>query len=553
MPPLKVEIHASEANADAPVAASAKATASTEELEVDYDHDITRLYEAITNEDWDAAIAAVASAATEARTWVVRHHPDGTIMWRFLPLHSACARQPPAALVSALLDAYRPAAATCDDQGLYPLHYAAGNQASSAVVKTLLLNHPAATAAADPTGLLPLHYLAKWGPADKLCLDILLLTNQDAVLERTEEGETPLQLALEGEYDEEMREAVITTLRALSGETADDEDEEEVELGSLVGAPTDEYHPNEDDSTPPPPPSATMDSFDDSTYRRYKKLERDAMSITTETSHVSKVKAVPFAVKTPRSSNLDDLKQIYVLEKEIAVLKDERETIATAHIQEVATEKASLRGEVLHLQEQMDDLAAAHRQELADEKAALKGEILQLQEQIADLTVANDELTREQSNKDEFLRYIEGRLAEKDYEMRQAQKTAVEVTAELAEIKTEHAALRTISDANAPRFATLESSARTLLAEHDKIAAALAKRDALFKAATQRRQKKMQELINMEVELTKEAVADAREGDGSYLDGAIERQLEELSTVRTTVEEAIAGVVPEEAAGEEEI
>ena len=46
--------------------------------------------------------------------------------------------------------------------------------------------------------------------------------------------------------------------------------------------------------------------------------------------------------------------------------------------------------------------------------------------------------------------------------------------------------------------------------------------------------------------MTKEAVADAREGDGSYLDGAIERQLEELSTVRTTVEEAIAGVVPEE-------
>ena len=544
MPPLKVEIHASEANADAPVAASAKATATTEELEVDYDHDITRLYEAITNEDWDAAIAAVASHPLEARTWVVRHHPDGTIMWRFLPLHSACARQPPAALVSALLDAYRPAAATCDDQGLYPLHYAAGNQASSAVVKTLLLHHPAATSAADPTGLLPLHYLAKWGPADRLCLDILLLTNQDAVLERTAEGETPLQLALEGEYDEEMREAVLTTLRALSGETADDDEEEEVELGSLVGAPTDEYQPNEDsDSIPPPPPSATMESLDDSTYRRYKKLERDAMSIATETSHVSKAKAVPsaaaapvpVAVRTPRSSNLDDLKQIYVLEKEIAVLKDERETIAAAH------------------QEQMDDLAAVHRQELADEKAALKGQILQLQEQIAALTGANDELTRDQSNKDEFLRYIEGRLAEKDYEMRQAQKTAAEVAAELAEIRTEHAALRTVADANAPRFATLQSSARALLAEHDRIAAALAKRDALFKAATQRRQKKMQELINMEVELTKEAVADARKGDGSYLDGAIERQLEELSTVRTTVEEAIAGVVPEVAAGEEEI
>ena len=64
----------------------------------------------------------------------------------------------------------------------------------------------------------------------------------------------------------------------------------------------------------------------------------------------------------------------------------------------------------------------------------------------------------------------------------------------------------------------------------------------------------MQELINMEVELTKEAVADEREGDGSHLNGAIERQAEEMALVRTTVEEAMAGVVvPAAKAAEEEI
>jgi len=64
----------------------------------------------------------------------------------------------------------------------------------------------------------------------------------------------------------------------------------------------------------------------------------------------------------------------------------------------------------------------------------------------------------------------------------------------------------------------------------------------------------MQELINMEVELTKEAVADEREGDGSYLNGAIKRQAEEMALVRTTVEEAMAGVVvPDAKATEEEI
>jgi len=511
MPPLKVDVQVSEGPA-APVATHAKAppaSASAAELEVDYDHDITRLYEAITNEDWDAAIGAVRSAPSEARTWVVRHHPDGTIMWRFLPLHSACARQPPVALVTALLEAYRPAAGTCDDQGLFPLHYAAGNQASSAVVKTLLLNHPDATSEADPTGMLPLHYLAKWGPSDKLCLDILLLTNQKAVLEKTEDGETPLELALEGDYDEELRDAVVTTLRALSGETA-----KEVEV---------EEEAAEDVSEVASDVKSMKDSVDDPTVRKALSLEREARSIGSESKAVAPRAAAAPAVET--TSLLADLQKIHSREREIATLKDERKAAA-----------------------------AAHEQHLATERAALQAEILLLQEEVAKLTATNDDLTTERSNKDEFLRYIEGRLAEKDYEMLNVQKVSDALAAENADLKTRYAALKATSDANDVRFTTLQQSTSTLLAEHGKIAAAVAKRDALFKAATQRRQKKMQELINMEVELTKEAVADEREGDGSYLNGAIKRQAEEMALVRTTVEEAMAGVVvPDAKATEEEI
>ena len=75
----------------------------------------------------------------QAATWVVRHYEpdeeDGEdeeleIMWRFLPLHSACARQPPASVVTALLCAYPDGAKCQDDQGMYALHYACGNQAS---------------------------------------------------------------------------------------------------------------------------------------------------------------------------------------------------------------------------------------------------------------------------------------------------------------------------------------------------------------------------------------------------------------------------------------
>ena len=89
--------------------------------EVDYDKDITHLYESITNEDWDSALEAVALNPLEARTWVVRYNEEnggGGVMWRFLPIHSACARQPPSQVLSVLLDAFAEGVSLEDDQGM---------------------------------------------------------------------------------------------------------------------------------------------------------------------------------------------------------------------------------------------------------------------------------------------------------------------------------------------------------------------------------------------------------------------------------------------------
>lgn len=90
-------------------------------LEVDYDKDITHLYESITNEDWDSALEAVAFNPLEARTWVVRYNEEeagGGVLWRFLPIHSACARQPPARVLRALLETYSEGVSSEDDQGM---------------------------------------------------------------------------------------------------------------------------------------------------------------------------------------------------------------------------------------------------------------------------------------------------------------------------------------------------------------------------------------------------------------------------------------------------
>jgi hypothetical protein len=89
-------------------------------LEVDYDKNLTDLYQAITDQKWDYAAQVCKTYPVQAATWVVRHYEDDDeIMWRFLPIHSACARQPPAFLIQALLKAYPDGAKCIDDQGTF--------------------------------------------------------------------------------------------------------------------------------------------------------------------------------------------------------------------------------------------------------------------------------------------------------------------------------------------------------------------------------------------------------------------------------------------------
>jgi len=493
MPPLKVEVFAQD-DAAAPVILSAKSRAATE-LEVDYDKDITRLYEAITSEDWDSAVDAVKVNPKEARTWVVRHHEDGSIMWRFLPLHSACARQPPAELVEALLGAYRPAASACDDQGLYPLHYACGNQASSDVIRKLVLTHPGAASHADPAGMLPLHYLAKWGPADKLSLDILLLVNKDVVTAKTEEGKTALDLASEGEYDD--KDSVVLTLKSLAGggdetenrEKAVEEEEQWTNfteyLKSLAGEEVTEKAVAEAMEVVNSPKSARKEAEEEEEEDDEEEEEEEYAAV----SH-----SLP--------SELDAINQ---LKYEIAALKSMRSEESVA-------------------------AAVAH-----DENSDLKAENATLRKKLKKTSKACDDLLTEKRNKDEFLRYIERKLAEKDFEMISLHKEATkhrEANVELTKKCEEISAQAEASDA---KFATLSASYKILLEEQEKIAAAVSNRDALFKKATQRRQKKMQELINMEVELTKEAVQDEREGETSILNESLTRQREEMDSIRDIV------------------
>jgi chromosome segregation ATPase len=94
---------------------------------------------------------------------------------------------------------------------MYALHYACGNQASRDVIRLLLVNFPDAAKLPDPRGMLPIHYLACWGPSSVAVVDMLLVAHRDVASARDDEGNTPLDLAKDGDYPE--RVAVMAALK----------------------------------------------------------------------------------------------------------------------------------------------------------------------------------------------------------------------------------------------------------------------------------------------------------------------------------------------------
>lgn len=85
---------------------------------------------------------------------------------------------------------------------MYALHYACGNQAPASGVRQLIVHHPRAALQPDPRGMLPLHYLACWGPSHLAVVDMLLVATKRCVRQRDHDGNTPLDLAVQGDYPE---------------------------------------------------------------------------------------------------------------------------------------------------------------------------------------------------------------------------------------------------------------------------------------------------------------------------------------------------------------
>mmetsp|Transcript_9358 Transcript_9358/g.13997 ORF Transcript_9358/g.13997 Transcript_9358/m.13997 type:complete len:577 (+) Transcript_9358:153-1883(+) len=198
-------------------------------IEVDYNLNPTEIYVSICNSDWEGALVALEKNPLECKTWVVKRDPysdndDAAI--RFLPLHSACAREPPLDVIIGLLTIYPEGASVVDDNGMLPLHYACANQATAEVIGLLLLHNPEANRfRVDMSGSLPVHLAAQWGVSSPEVMDILLEDNKSLACARDNDECTPYELALSSEFYSRRYEVIEILRLAYEEEMVDDGDD----------------------------------------------------------------------------------------------------------------------------------------------------------------------------------------------------------------------------------------------------------------------------------------------------------------------------------------
>jgi hypothetical protein len=193
------------------------------DIEVDYDLNPTQLYLYISDSDWHETLHAMNENPIQARIWVVKtenRYARDESTCRFLPIHSACARAPPISIVSALLEAYPEGASKQDDNGMYPLHYACANQASADVIELLLNYYPEARfQRVEVSGALPIHLAAQWGVSSIAVMQHMLRDNGSLASARDSEGLSPLEIAIEADYQDHKVEIINILRDAILQET----------------------------------------------------------------------------------------------------------------------------------------------------------------------------------------------------------------------------------------------------------------------------------------------------------------------------------------------
>mmetsp|Transcript_7720 Transcript_7720/g.11098 ORF Transcript_7720/g.11098 Transcript_7720/m.11098 type:complete len:439 (-) Transcript_7720:71-1387(-) len=132
--------------------------------EILYNKGATELFLHIEECDWEQAYKSFEKDSEAVKIWVKKTKSEGTHtfgwgIWRRLPIHEACRRQPPAWLISSLLSAHPESATLKNDFGQMPLHVAVECGATPEVINLLLLSNWHAIRVEDNSGRTALQIL----------------------------------------------------------------------------------------------------------------------------------------------------------------------------------------------------------------------------------------------------------------------------------------------------------------------------------------------------------------------------------------------------------
>ena len=521
------------------------------DLEVDFDKNVTNLYQSISESNWDQAIEDVKSNPEEARTWVVRHSESGNgeIMWRFLPIHSACARQPPETLISALLSAYSHGAQCADDQGMLPIHYACGNQASIDVIRLLLLANPASAVTADPNGMLPIHYLAQWGPSSPSVINVVLFSNSDAANARDVDGNTPLDLAREGDYTD--RDEVIYALeqsvnRVESSNPIEQQNQQSQPPMSVNSNPSsymlrDQQQDRNNDldrerTMTMPKTSQSVRRLQEATAAQKKLREDHHKGKSTDNRDDTIMNLMPRSAFNTQARDTNSMNLFRSVPSEDFSQNDSVNGSTMKMISSLKAEVDKLRAEASLAEAEADEKLSTEREAMQATLDEMKGKLGKAQQETMDSLA---ELTA----KEEFGQYVEARLQDKENALSIAIQKNDKLKRDLASVKKSIIEYKGKTSQLDGHLSTLSNSMSSMMQEQEMIMKASIRHEEHMKKVALVRQQKMQELIDQEVEFARMSLEKQKEselGSEEMINEALEKQKNLMNAVSAVLNESAA-------------
>lgn len=168
----------------------------------------------IQQSQWDAVLQRLEAHPLEAEEELQVMTRGGFLASSgFYPLHYACERQPPVAVVQALVAAHPIAVLTRTlPGGCLPLHIACTWYASDEAIQELVSADAGSCQVRDELGNVPLH-CACFSGASPNALEILIRADPEAVLQRNTQGSRPADIAKRLQHGHRRAVLALLTLK----------------------------------------------------------------------------------------------------------------------------------------------------------------------------------------------------------------------------------------------------------------------------------------------------------------------------------------------------